>query len=515
MSDKKKLDNEIEQELDDRLEDGQDVLEQDDDFTVKVHREDYTVKRRFYDKGKALETADSLRKDKENVVEDNIDNEFTTPVEEDEAVDWDKLVDGGLDFYPPISDAAEKKLEDASNVAGELAAESALVGDGLDITMSMESMKKIKYPKIEPKSKLVGKKTSEIAAIEIDEEMLGEDILDILDEEVIDEDVIEEDSIEEDSIEEDAIEEDAIEEDSIEEDSIEEDSIEEGAIEEGAIEEDVIEEDVIVASEKNKYAKSGSPVKKIMALCVVIIAVAGLYYFLNIPPKVSNTIPVVNKQSVVQKKIVETEGSVSQPVPVKVDTVVETDKVEVVEEEVAEVEAVEEEVVEVEAAPKPAQPEVGIPEITKHYPYTIHISSYKSQEKAASEVVRIRKKGYDAFSAFIEIPGKGVWRRIYTGYFEDYTKATAGVNELKTKMREDAIVAKTLFGVQLGLIAEKKDLVELANQLQAKGYSVYYLPVADGKYVRLLAGAYKKESDASGLLEKLVEDGFDAAIVKR
>lgn len=458
MSDKDKLDDEIEQELEDRLEDSDDAAGDDDDFTVKVSREDYTVKRRFYDKGKALETADSLRMDKKNIVEDNIDHDFVTLIEDEDDVDWDNLVDGGLSFDPPISDAAQKKLDEASKVADELAAESALVESELDKTMTVSSKKKIDYPKIEPKEKETGieeEKISEAPAPDIEPDIEIDDFDgDETDDEIIDE---------------------------------------------------TFEDEEPGTPVKNTVGKTGGVVKKLAALLIVIAAVAGGYYFISLPSGETETPPVVQKQPVAQKRVVTPEKMPVQPVPPKPVRQPEPEKV--VEKTAPAA---------VEALPEPVQPEVIIPEVKTHYPYTIHISSYKSQEKASLEVARFRKKGYNAFSAYIEIPGKGGWRRIYSGYYETFTQATAAAKKLKAKLREDAIVAKTLFGVQLGSVAEKSDLADIEKRLQAKGYSSYYIPLApDGNYVRLFAGAYKKEADAKGLFDKLVKDGFDAEIVKR
>lgn len=478
MSDKTKLDDEIEQELEDKLDDSDEMFETEEDFTVKVHREDYTVKRRFYDKGKAFETADSLRKDKRNIVEDNFEQDFDTPVDEDEDVDWDKLVDGGLDFFPPISDAAQKKIDDASKVAEELAEESARVGNDLDKTMTMGSGSNLKYPKIEPK----GKTEEEIQLGDIDDSALELEIEDAGEIEVNDLGEIDLDVSEEDI---------AVEN---EEESVDEEIMDDIEIDDNSVE----------AIEKNKYGAKSSPVKKIMLFLVVVVA-AGLYYYFTLPPKAPEKEPVVpvktivQRMPVVQKKVVAPEKPVA--VPEKKPPVVAVEKREVVPEPVE---------------PVQSKNDVIIPSVTKNYPYTIHISSYKSQKKAESEVARIREKGYDAFSALIEIPGKGGWRRIYAGYYENYTKATAALTEFKKKMREDAAVAKTFFGVQIGSIAEKKDLTDIETKLRGKGYTPYYLPVsADGKYVRLLTGAYKKEQDISGLLNKLIEDGFDADVVKR
>ena len=481
MSGKKISDEEIGKELEDRLDDDQDILD-DDDYTVKVHREDYTVKRRFFDKGKALEAADSLRMDKRNIVEDNIEHDFVTLIDEEDDVDWDNLVDSGLKFHPPISDAAERKLEDTSNVAEELAAERAMVGNELDKTMTMGSRGKIDYPKIEPKK---------------DDETIAEEVPGDIEVDVpgIDVPGIDEEDIDFDFDKKSGAEENDTEDDIDINDDEDFDDVFEG-------------EDEFSEPEKVRHAKSGLPVAKIGVVVLVVVACIGLVlYFSRTPASVDPMPPVTVTKSVKTHKVVKTVKPPVEKIAEEIPLTVEETENTLAVNEPEQVDAMETE---------PETMEMPLPEVTIFHPYTLHISSYKSQAKADSEVRRIRKKGYNAYSAFINIPGKGVWHRIYAGYYDNFKKATQEVVLLKKKLREDAIVAKTIFAIQIGEIALKEDLSDLQNRLQDKGYSVYYIPVTDDEqYVRLLAGAYRKEVGAKGLYTNLSEDGFDVKIVKR
>ncbi len=505
MSDKKVIDDKIGKELEDRLDDDHHDILDEDDYTVKVHREDYTVKRRFFDKGKALEAADSLRMDKRNIVEDNIEHDFVTLIDEEDDVDWDKLVDSGLKFHPPISDAAEKKLEDTSNVAEELAAERAMVGSELDKTLTMGSRGKIKYPKIEKKKDVETAEDTETAdeeiSAEIEVDMPGDDeeiffqyprqnlsseSVDLKDSSVKDELEIDEDEVFEDELE-------------IDEDEVFEDELK-------------IDEDDVFEPVTGRHAKSGFSFMKICGGVVFIIlsCAALFFYFSGTPDQVDKKQPVTVNKTTTRVKIVKvakppvdgaveegSQGDAGSEQPENILTVDEPEQVE-------------------DMGPEPVEVEVVIPEVTKFHPYTLHISSYKSQAKADSEVSRISKKGYNAYSAYINIPGKGGWHRIYAGYYDDYKKATKEAGLLKMKLREDATVAKTIYAIQVGEIALKEDFSELKTRLRTKGYSVYYIPVTDdGEYFRLLAGAYRKEAGAKGLYTGLSEDGFDVKIVKR
>jgi hypothetical protein len=134
-------DNRFNEELEKEIQTGlHNTLDEsrEQDFTVKVHREEYVVKRRFYDKEKALETVEDLRRDKMNVVEDNLDGKNISIEDEDERIDWDKLVDAGLTFDPPIAQAAVVKQGEAPAIIvkqdEEPETESTADGDDLEKT---------------------------------------------------------------------------------------------------------------------------------------------------------------------------------------------------------------------------------------------------------------------------------------------------------------------------------------------------------------------------------------------
>lgn len=65
--------------------------------------------------------------------------------------------------------------------------------------------------------------------------------------------------------------------------------------------------------------------------------------------------------------------------------------------------------------------------------YTIHYTSYKDQGKAASDVGMLVAGGYDAFSARVDVKGKGVWHRVYIGKYATTDKARQAAEEMKKK----------------------------------------------------------------------------------
>ena len=50
--------------------------------------------------------------------------------------------------------------------------------------------------------------------------------------------------------------------------------------------------------------------------------------------------------------------------------------------------------------------------------FTVHVGSYRKRASAASEVARIKAKGYDAFTERVDLGKKGVWYRVKVGRFK-------------------------------------------------------------------------------------------------
>jgi DedD protein len=55
--------------------------------------------------------------------------------------------------------------------------------------------------------------------------------------------------------------------------------------------------------------------------------------------------------------------------------------------------------------------------------FTVHVGSYRKQVSAATEVDRIKAKGYDAFIERVDLPKIGIWYRVKVGRFENRAEA--------------------------------------------------------------------------------------------
>lgn len=447
---KEELEKELETGLANTPDEGQ-----GDDFTVRVRREDYIVKRRFYDKDKALETAESLRRDRRNLVEDNLEGQALSSSDDDdddEKVDWDKLVDSGLVFDPPIAEAAEKKPGDEP------------IGLADDI------------PRPEVDDKILEKTllVKRLRPLPI-EEPVDEDVsFDGEDDEPVDDPVLQAD------------------------------------------------------------AASGRKKRRLMPLFLIVVAVASAVVAYNMitrdggpdhqvqaptpsRDRMTHPIPVSDPPPVALPMPAAEPVTAPEPSTVSAPPVPAVRPESVVKPRPAPVALAPEP----EAAPMPESPSASGPPtapvtVIDHFTHTVHVSSYRERDRANHAVALLRKKGHDAFTGVVRIPGKGDWFRVYVGYLTSLDEAKTLADTIKTQMREDTVPRKMPWAIQVGDTADLGTLDPLLQALRAKGYAVNTVPVTrNSDMVRILTGAFTSENEAATMVSLLIGDGFSPQVVQR
>ncbi|MFC1813367.1 SPOR domain-containing protein [Thermodesulfobacteriota bacterium] len=152
----------------------------------------------------------------------------------------------------------------------------------------------------------------------------------------------------------------------------------------------------------------------------------------------------------------------------------------------------------------------------KVYPFTIHVASYRDEEKARSFITELKKAGLPAFASLVRIPGKGDWYRISIGVYRTLEEAHLAVSKIKMQKALNAIVAEKPYAIQVGVFDADHSLKAMESNLRSKGYSSYTVPdrYNIGK-TRLLIGAFDSEKEAAAQLRKLEDDLFAPKVVKR
>lgn len=72
------------------------------------------------------------------------------------------------------------------------------------------------------------------------------------------------------------------------------------------------------------------------------------------------------------------------------------------------------------------------------FSFTLHVESFKSAEAAARRVNVLREQGLDAFTRPAEVPGKGLFHRVFVGKFQDRASASKFLEKLKAEKKVQA-----------------------------------------------------------------------------
>jgi tetratricopeptide (TPR) repeat protein len=67
------------------------------------------------------------------------------------------------------------------------------------------------------------------------------------------------------------------------------------------------------------------------------------------------------------------------------------------------------------------------------YFYSIHAASYREKEQAGKHIISMGENGFTAFSEEVDIPGKGLWYRVYIGKYDNLATAKKVANILQKK----------------------------------------------------------------------------------
>jgi outer membrane protein TolC len=142
------------------------------------------------------------------------------------------------------------------------------------------------------------------------------------------------------------------------------------------------------------------------------------------------------------------------------------------------------------------------------FPYSLHMSSWRSTRKARQELSCYREKGLAPFAVKVDLGKKGVWWGIYIGHYRTREDA---VNAKTTFKLPDAIVKKKLFANLVGIYSNKDAMRDLSRKLKQLGY-FSYATQGDNNTSRLLTGAFWDRKRAEKQTAELRLDGIEARL---
>jgi hypothetical protein len=155
---------------------------------------------------------------------------------------------------------------------------------------------------------------------------------------------------------------------------------------------------------------------------------------------------------------------------------------------------------------------------TAYYPYTIHISSFKTLKEAVADYEKKYQRIDMTYVTKIDLGDGGIWYRVDHGVFSNVNDAMKKMKEMKNSgiiNDPDAFVGSSSpYTIELGIFSSNNEAMLQARKLQNKGQVPYVIKESADVY-RLLYGAYPSEKSALPARQDLKAMGLQAKITKR
>jgi|GEM_PF-1901844 len=155
----------------------------------------------------------------------------------------------------------------------------------------------------------------------------------------------------------------------------------------------------------------------------------------------------------------------------------------------------------------------------KHYPYVLHVASFREFANARRFMTSLVKEGYPAYFGLFNIPKKGSYYRIFIGRFENQKECLNFKSHLKSKKKmKSAYPLKLPYSLGLDTFDSFKSASKRDSELRTRGYSPFIFPfrtkgLEDTVKYKILIGAYSSEKDANKTSKLLSKKGIENKII--
>jgi cell division septation protein DedD len=157
--------------------------------------------------------------------------------------------------------------------------------------------------------------------------------------------------------------------------------------------------------------------------------------------------------------------------------------------------------------------------IDEKLPFTVQISSSRSQQQCYRVAAMLRRTGYPSFTASITLKDQEVWHRIFVGSFATREEAEFTRQSLEKDEISDGMIRNMPYAVQIGsagTLESFKTQRDRLAELQHMPYTGYVRETGSNQQLtRLLIGAFETKEDTANLLTTLRREGLTAMVVER
>ena len=145
------------------------------------------------------------------------------------------------------------------------------------------------------------------------------------------------------------------------------------------------------------------------------------------------------------------------------------------------------------------------------YPYSVYLGSFQGPEYLKRAMSIYENQGFSPYWTKIDLGAKGIWHRVFTGYFRSAQEAEAFIQQRRIK---EAEVKETKYSNLIGVFGTKQEGEQKILAFTRMGLSAYGIPAADGQ-VRVYSGAFAAKEDAEKNQAELNSRGIKSRIVER
>jgi hypothetical protein len=150
-------------------------------------------------------------------------------------------------------------------------------------------------------------------------------------------------------------------------------------------------------------------------------------------------------------------------------------------------------------------------ESSVRYPYSIYLGSYQTNELAKKALSLYKEEGPPAYWSKVKLGDKGVWYRIYAGYFKTEAEAQDFISRRQLR---DAEIKRTKYTLLIGVFPTRAEADQKLSIMFDLGFPAYIILEPQGR-VRLCSGAFLTKEGADSALSELASKGIRASAVER
>lgn len=151
------------------------------------------------------------------------------------------------------------------------------------------------------------------------------------------------------------------------------------------------------------------------------------------------------------------------------------------------------------------------PYIEGTFPYSIYLGSFRTWERAQKAIEYYHESGVSTYSVKVDLGKKGIWYRIYLGFFKTDEEALEFGNEKGIK---EIDVRKTGYANLIHSYMSREEAQEAFESLDNQRYSPYIVEDQEGIF-RLIIGAFLTEKGAFDQSKELISHNIDNKVIRR